>query len=88
MIDFPNINALTESVEKPFTEIERQEADQYLNSLHELVDELYDALQSMTFSEDAVAQGHLLHSRSPKFKGLHYGSGESVRVFEQPVFQG
>lgn len=55
-----------------FPEQERQEVDNYLNSLLILVDELYDALQSMTFGEDDLAHGHLLHTRSPKLNGLHY----------------
>jgi hypothetical protein len=62
-----------------FSEQERQEVAQYLKSLHVLIDELYEAFQSMTFSEDGMAQGHLLHSRSPKFNGLHY---DLEKVFE------
>jgi hypothetical protein len=62
-----------------FPEQERQEVAQYLKSLHVLIDGLYEAFQSMTFSEDGMAHGHLLHSRSPKFNGLHY---DLEKVFE------
>ncbi|OMF15498.1 MULTISPECIES: hypothetical protein [Paenibacillus] len=70
-----------------FPERERQEADQYLNSLHLLVNELYDALQSMTFSENAVTQGHLIHSRSPKFKGLNYDLEKVFEYLNNPYFR-
>ncbi|OME34960.1 hypothetical protein BSK58_24960 [Paenibacillus odorifer] len=69
-----------------FPEQERQEVAQYLNSLHVLVDELYEALQSMTFGEDGMAHGHLLHSRSPKFHGLHYDLEKVFEYLNNPYF--
>jgi hypothetical protein len=69
-----------------FPEQERQEVAQYLNSLHVLVDELYEAFQSMTFGEDGMAHGHLLHSRSPNFQGLHYDLEKVFEYLNNPYF--
>ncbi|AUS26744.1 hypothetical protein [Paenibacillus polymyxa] len=63
-----------------FPEQERQEVAQYLNAMHVLVDELFEALQSMTFGEDGLAHGHFLHSRFPKFNGLHYDLEKCSRI--------
>ncbi|RXT08920.1 hypothetical protein [Ammoniphilus sp. CFH 90114] len=62
-----------------FPEQGREKVAKYLDSLHLLVDELYEAFQSMTFSEDGLAHGHLLHSRSHRFKDVFYDLG---KVFE------
>jgi hypothetical protein len=70
-----------------FPEQERQEVAQYLNSLHVLVAELYEAFQSMTFGEDGMAHGHLLHSRSPKFHGLHYDPEKVFEYLNNPYFR-
>ncbi|MGM1023717.1 MAG: hypothetical protein ACQEXV_25060 [Bacillota bacterium] len=70
-----------------FPEQERQEVAQYLNSLHVLVDELYEAFQSMTFGEDGMAHGHLLYSRSSKFKGLHYDLEKVFEYLNNPYFR-
>jgi hypothetical protein len=70
-----------------FPEQERQEVAKYLNSLHVLVDELYEAFQSMTFGEDGMAHGHLLHSRSPKFHGLHYDLEKVFEYLNNPYFR-
>lgn len=69
-----------------FHEQERQEVALYLNSLYVLVDELYEAFQSMSFDEDGMAHGHLLHSRSPKFKGLHYDLEKVFEYLNNPYF--
>ncbi|MDR6717390.1 hypothetical protein [Paenibacillus sp. 2003] len=70
-----------------FPEQERQKVAQYLKSLHVLVDELYEAFQSMTYSEDGMAHGHLLHSRSPKFNGLHYDLEKVFEYLNNPYFR-
>ncbi|GAA3403457.1 hypothetical protein [Paenibacillus hodogayensis] len=69
-----------------FPEQERQEVAQYLNSLHVLVDELFEAFQSMTFNEDGMAHGYLLHSRSSKFYGLHYDLEKVFEYLNNPYF--
>ncbi|WP_238651793.1 hypothetical protein [Paenibacillus piscarius] len=70
-----------------FPEQERQEVAQYLNSLHVLVDELYEAFQSMTFGEDGMAHGYLLHSKSPKFNELHYDLEKMFEYLYNPYFR-
>ncbi|GIO38832.1 hypothetical protein J41TS12_36930 [Paenibacillus antibioticophila] len=70
-----------------FPEQERQEVAQYLNSLHVLVDELYEAFQSMAFGEEGMAHGHLLHPRSRKFKGLHYDLEKVFEYLNNPYFR-
>jgi hypothetical protein len=69
-----------------FPEQERQEVAQYLKSLHVLVGELYEAFQSMTLGEDGMAHGHLLHSRSSKFNGLHYDLEKVFEYLNNPYF--
>ncbi len=70
-----------------FPEQERQEVAQYLNLLHVLVDELYEAFQSMKFGEDGMANGHLLHSRSSEFEGLHYDLEKVFEYLNNPYFR-
>ncbi|TVY01490.1 hypothetical protein [Paenibacillus cremeus] len=70
-----------------FPEQERQEVAKYLDSLHQLVYELYEAFQSMSFGEDGMEHGHLLHSRSPKFKGLHYDLEKVFEYLNNPYFR-
>ncbi|WP_079913019.1 hypothetical protein [Paenibacillus sp. 32352] len=70
-----------------FPEQERQEVAQYLNSLHVLVGELYEAFQSMSFGEDGMEHGHLLHSRSAKFNGLHYDLEKVFEYLNNPYFR-
>ncbi|MHA6481657.1 hypothetical protein ACX1C1_07110 [Paenibacillus sp. strain BS8-2] len=70
-----------------FPEQERQEVAKYLKSLHVLVDGLFEAFQTMTFGEDGMAHGHLLHSRSPKFKGLHYDLEKVFEYLNNPYFR-
>ncbi|GMK39064.1 hypothetical protein PCCS19_21180 [Paenibacillus sp. CCS19] len=70
-----------------FPEQERQEVAQYLNALHVLVDELYEAFQSMSFGEDGMEHGHLLHSRSAKFNGLHYDLEKVFEYLNNPYFR-
>jgi hypothetical protein len=69
-----------------FPEQERQEVAKYLKTLHPLVDELYEAFQSMTFGEDGMAHEHLLHSRSHRFKGLHYDLEKVFEYLNNPYF--
>ncbi len=62
-----------------FLEQEWVEVAKYLKSLHLLIDELYEAFQSMTFGEVDLAHAHLLHSRSRRFKEVSY---DLSKVFE------
>ncbi len=70
-----------------FPEQERQEVAKYLKSLHQLVDELYEAFQSMTFGEEGLAHGHLLHSRSDRFKEVSYNLQKVFEYLNNPYYR-
>jgi hypothetical protein len=69
-----------------FPDQEREGAAKYLESLHLLVDELYEAFQSMTFGEADLAHAHLLHSRSRRFKEVSYDLSKVFEYLNNPYY--
>jgi hypothetical protein len=80
------INTLIELFTAPqeFPEQEREVVIQYLNSLKTLVEEIYQALQSMRYEE--LAHGYLLNSRSYRFKDVFYDLSKVFEYINNPSY--
>lgn len=77
-----------------FPEQERQEVAKYLKSLHLLVDELRNALQGMTFTNEdddtdsqELSHWHLLHARPRRFKEVSYDLSKVFEYLHNPYYE-
>jgi hypothetical protein len=69
-----------------FPDQEGNEVTKYLKSLKLLVDELYEAFQSMTYGEEDLAHAYLLYSRPRRFKAVSYDLSKVFEYLNNPYY--